>query len=178
MIAGSAGRRVARTDDDPHFSPRSVPVVRERIRERLRADAVTAVVCAAANGADLLLLEAAAETGLRRRIVLPHSVADFRERSVSDRPGPWNELYDRFVADAQASGDLVLLGLALDDDTAIERCNAAIIDEAERLGREGGVPVEALIIWDGVSRGVSDHTNNFLLEAQRRGLPAHSVLTV
>jgi hypothetical protein len=178
VIAASAGRRVGSADDDPRFSPVRVPLVRERIGEHLRAEGVTVVVCAAANGADLLLLNAAAEAGLRRRIVLPHAVADFRTRSVSDRPGPWTELYDRLVAEARASGDLVLLGLPLDDPGAIERCNAAILDEAELLGAESGAAVEALVIWDGVSRGPSDHTNNFVLEAQRRSLTVRSVLTV
>ena len=99
MIAALAGRRIdALGSPSPRFPATQIGVVESRVRERLGADGVRVLVCAAASGADLLALSAAAERGLRRRLVLPFAVELFRTRSVVDRAGPypWGELYDRF----------------------------------------------------------------------------------
>lgn len=178
MIAAVAGRQVGAAGDDARFRLVDVPLVRRRIAERLRADGITVVVAAAANGADLLTLDLAAQAGIRRRIVLPMPPELYRTRSVGDRPGSWFEIYDRLIGDAQAVHDLVVVDVQHGEPGEFERGNAAILDEAQRLGREGGDEVEALVIWDGASRGPTDHTNTFIFEAARRGLAVRAVSTL
>jgi hypothetical protein len=147
------------------------------IRQRLATDDVRVLVCSAACGADLLALSAAAELGRRRRIVLPFAVELFRERSVVDRPGayPWGERYDAFVREAQASGDLVLLGFDLADAAAFEKTNERILDEALALAFGTGEKTEALAVWDAPRRTDRDYTEHFVRQAEFRRMPVTSI---
>ena len=83
-----------------------VPLVRRRIVDLLAEEHTEALVCSAACGADLIALEEAERLGLRRRIVLPFSPRQFRETSVTDRPGDWGPFFDRLVEAAKVAGDL------------------------------------------------------------------------
>ena len=134
-------------------------------------------MCAAACGADLLALAAAAELGLRRRIVLPFAIQIFRARSVVDRPGlyPWGELYDRFVAEAQAAEDLQVMDFDLEDPAVYEKTNEAILDVALSLGAAEKKEIEAVVVWDTRLRTVHDYTEHFVQQAQRRILPVRSI---
>jgi hypothetical protein len=174
VIIAVAGRRAGLGTGDP-FNPQHLPQTRACIRECLLTSAVTTVVGAAANGADLLALDAAADAAIRRRIILPTAIDVFRAQSVSDRPGPWSELFDRLIAEAQALGDLVLLGYSADDPTRFERGNTAILDEAVRLGAQSGESIEAVAIWEGAARGPHDHTATFIQEAEQRALAVRSI---
>ena len=151
--------------------------VEDAIAGRLRVDGVAVLVCAAACGADLLALSAAASLGIRRRIVLPFAVDVFRERSVVDRPGPppWGEMYDRFVMEARASGDLRLLALDAGAGDAFETANEAILDEALAVASDRGEPAEAIVVWDASARTAHDYTEHFAQQAERRGMPVKSV---
>jgi len=171
VIAALAGRRVdAPNAATPRFPAAQIERVETAIRSRLAADDVTALVCAAACGADLLALAAAAELGIRRRIVLPFSVERFRESSVVDRPGPypWGGHYDRFVREAESGGDLVLLDLDPHDPHVYEKANLGILDQAARLAGECSDESEALVVWDERSRGPGDVTEHFAREARLR----------
>jgi hypothetical protein len=160
VIAALAGRRdIANIDS-----------VQSRIRARLEADGVRALVCAAACGADLLALSAASDLGLRRRLVLPFAVELFRTRSVVDRAGPypWGQLYDRFVREARAADDLIVLDLDADDPKVFETANEAILDAALALAAQDEDESEALVVWDGAQKTGTDYTAHFAREAERR----------
>ena len=140
------------------------------MRELLQARA-TAVVCAAACGVDLIALTEAESLGLRRRIVLPFDVARFRKTSVIDRPGEWGEPYDRVIAAAEKSGDLLVASgeVAASEDELYLLANRIILDEAVALAHDGS-SAAALLVWDGKSRGPGDITAQFADSARERGL--------
>jgi hypothetical protein len=89
--------------------------------------------------------------------VLPFPPKRFRETSVTDRPGDWGSGFDRLVAMAEATGDLVILaGVAGDDDAAYAAANRAIIRETEALAKDtpNGIPQRrvSVIVWEGAAR--------------------------
>lgn len=179
-VIALAGRRV----DPPkaetvRFPPEQIGRVADRIRELFVEKGAHLLVCAAACGVDILALEVAGQLGLRCRVVLPAQPATFREGSVTDRPGDWGERYDHILSDLEPRGDLVITG---DDSPASGQdyfqANIDILNEANRLAAELGLPVEAVVVWNGVSRGDDDVTAHFRSEAIRRALRVTEILTV
>jgi hypothetical protein len=66
-----AGRRVDAPDaQTARFPPSNVPKVRQRIRELLLREKPAAVVCSAACGTDLLLLEVAGKMHIQQLVLL------------------------------------------------------------------------------------------------------------
>lgn len=181
MIITLAGRRI----DAPGAATTRFPLansglVGQRIRQLLSERRATALVSSAACGADLLALEAAGQLGIRRRVILSFAPDRFRQTSVADRPGDWEGLYDRIIAEVQAAGDLVLLNEAKDDEAAFLRANGAILDEAQQLAREAGTPGDnllAVLVWEGQPRGADDITAAFRTEARARAIPTIEILT-
>jgi hypothetical protein len=177
-VVALAGRRVdAPGARQVRFPPRNAPVVENGIRKCFQKG-VRVLVCSAACGSDLLALGVANELGLRRRIVLPFARALFRETSVADRPGDWGERYDRALNEVERQRDLVILGYEQSDPAAFARTNAAIVDEALRIARQEGKLAQALVVWDGKSRGSADLTAQFLDEARGKGMPILEIRTL
>ena len=170
MIIALAGRRI----DAPNASPARFPLeniaaVREKIRTAFREAGVRGVVCAAACGADLLALDVAGELGLRRRIVLPYDRETFKQRSVTDRPGDWEYLYDRILADVEGRRDLIVYDYEPGDNDVYFAVNHDILDAAEDLALEMQQKLGGFIIWDQQTREDDDVTAHFLEEAQQIG---------
>jgi hypothetical protein len=111
-------------------------------------------------------------------VLLPFDRARFRETSVVDRPGNWGEIYDRVLDEVQHQRDLVVLDYEQTDPAAYARTNAAIVDEALRISREQNKLAQALVVWDGKSRGSDDLTAHFLDDARGKGMPILEVLTL
>ncbi|MFM8394770.1 MAG: hypothetical protein ACKOB4_12690 [Acidobacteriota bacterium] len=175
-----AGRRIDPTDNDhPRFPLSRVGPVRDEIRRVLAAEQVALLVTAAACGADLLALHVAGELGARRRVVLPAHPARFRINSVIDRPGDWEAIYDRAIADVAQNGDLVIVdhGRTSADDDYLQT-NLDLLDEANRLAVGLELPLRAVVVWDGRSRGPDDVTAHFLAEARKRAIPVIEILTM
>src|SRR4051794_32634573 len=87
-ILAVAGRRI----DAPGAAVRRFPLdqvarVSADLRGLLITSRAVAVAASAANGADLLALQAAGDLGIRRTVVLPCAAAAFQVRSVADGPG-------------------------------------------------------------------------------------------
>jgi hypothetical protein len=190
-VVALAGRRVDPPDaDTPRFPSENVGLVRERLRSFLEERQAAVLVCSAACGADLVALEAAGTLGMRRRIILPFDPERFRETSVTDRPGDWGPLYERVIAAARRTGDLVVLEGAGAGGTAYLAANERILDQALHLagvaadnGAAALGPVApevalAVIVWEGQSRGDDDATAQFATSARRRGLAVEEVLTI
>jgi hypothetical protein len=178
MVIALAGRRI----DPPaapeiRFPPQNADRVRRELSQLFENHGVTALVSAAAAGADILGLEAAGPR-IHRRIVLPFSAAEFRKSSVIDRGEEWGGRYDNILDQLKAPGDLVLLDFSPGDDAAYVATNGVILDEAERLARSLQEPIEAVIVWNGQSRGTGDVTAAFREEAGRRGLGIHDISTL
>ena len=178
MIVALAGRRI----DAPKAAPKRFPaetadMVKQQIHNFLKENHVNAVICAAACGADILALEAAAELGLRRRIILPYDKKSFRASSVADRNGDWGERFDRIVAEVEQHGDLIEYFYDKDQEDAYFATNHDILDEAEEVATAAKQELVALVVWDGESRGDDDVTAHFLEEAKRRDLNVTEILT-
>lgn len=182
-VVALAGRRIDAPDTaPPRFPLTNVSIVRQRLAELLSKEPAAALVCSAACGADLIALEEAERLGLRRRIVLPFSPKQFRETSVTDRPGDWGPLFDRLIAAAQVAGDLVVLdGAGGDDGAAYAAANKAIIREAEALARaKSNAPplrLVAVIVWEGSARVGSDASGELRNLAVQAGFEERSLLT-
>jgi hypothetical protein len=177
-VIALAGRRVDSPDAKvPGFPLGNVETVRMRTRDVLIEKRAVAVVASAACGADLIALSEAGQLGLRRRVVLPFERKRFRETSVTDRPGEWGALYDRVLDAVAAVGDLVVL-LNGEGEEAYSVANRAILDETVELARALHKPAIAVLIWDGVSRGDQDLTEEFGAEARKRELPVTEILTI
>jgi hypothetical protein len=163
-VIAFAGRRIDAADTNPQRFPLdAVPTVRRRLADLLVKERAVAVVCSAACGGDLVVLEEAERLGLRRRIVLPFSPERFRRTSVTDHPGDWGPLFDRLIAAAQATGDLVVLSLSAgSDDTAYVRANETILREAQQMAQEYGTRrLIASVVWEGSARWENDVTAQF-----------------
>ena len=90
------------------------------------------VVCSGACGADILALEAAAQLGLGRRLVLPFARQKFRATSVADRGEDWGLRFDAILH--QLPGEhIVELNLQQSSDQAYAAANSEILDQAEGL---------------------------------------------
>ena len=180
-VVALAGRRVdAVGTHPPRFPPESIPVVRKRLTELFTELRVVALICSAACGADLIALEEAERLGLRFRIVLPFPPERFRETSVLDRPGAWGPVFDRLIAAASASNDLIVLnGTTGDDETAYAAANEAIVREALALSKVG-VPLRrlAVVVWEGSARSGSDATESFRRSTKAAGFEERSVATL
>jgi hypothetical protein len=178
MIVALAGRRVdAPETSEKRFSPDNAEKVKERIRDFLKTENVTALVSAAACGSDILGLEAAGELGIRRRVVLPYDKITFKHSSVIDRPGDWGERYDRILAEVDERGDLIVDDYDQDEESFFAS-NHDILDQAEELAEETGEQLSAVVVWNGQARGDEDVTGHFLEEAKQRGLKVTEIKTV
>lgn len=182
-VIAVAGRRIDAPDaDSPRFPLQNVPLVRSRLAALLSTEHAEAVVCSAACGADLIALEEAERLGLRRRIVLPFRPERFRETSVTDRPGGWGPAFDRLIAAAEATGDLVILqNTGGSDDAAYAAANHAIIREAEALAQalaDGARPrLMVVIVWEGSAREGTDASGGLRNLATQAGFEQRSLLT-
>jgi len=178
MIIALAGRRVDAIDaTQPRFPAQNVENVSAAIHALLQQQGATAVVSSAACGADLVGLTEAGKLGLRRKIVLPFSRDKFRDSSVVDRPGEWGGMYDTILDAVEANGDLVVIDTGKEDNP-YSATNRAILDQAIALSQQSGESVAAVLLWDGVSRGKDDYTDQFGTEARNRGLEVFQVLTI
>ncbi len=178
MVIALAGRRVdAPNAEQNRFPAENTERVKQQIRDLLKSSNATALVSAAACGADILALEAAGELGLRRRVVLPYNRQTFKQSSVVDRADDWGARYDRIIAEVERQGDLVEDDYEKDDETYFA-ANHDILDQAEDLAETLGQPLAVLVVWNGESRGEDDVTAHFLEEARNRGLQVSEISTL
>lgn len=187
MIIALAGRRIDAHDATiPRFPLENVAAVRECLHAFFVDHEVTVLVCSAACGADLLALDVAGELGIWRRIVFPFEQNRFRATSVVDRPGEWEAVFDRIIREVQAEGNFVILSEDGEDDAVFAAANKVILDQALLLarqmphdrGEQSTDPVQAVLVWDGQSRGEGDLTAHFADEARARGLAIIEIATI
>jgi hypothetical protein len=114
---------------------------------------------------------------LANRIILPSGRDQFKQTSVSDRPGGWDTIYDNVIDAASANGSLILLNDGSSQPPYFST-SRVILDEAAALAANLGISAGAALIWDGVSRGRHDVTEDFAKEARKRGLRVLEVSTL
>jgi hypothetical protein len=170
----AAGRRVDATDAAVARFPLSrVAEVRRQVRRLLSRQKPVAVVCSAACGADLIVLDVAGSLHIERYVLLPSEPEEFRRTSVTDRPGDWGDLYDR----ALKTSKVEILKLPEGQEGYLET-NLRLLDRGQDLARKYSVAPEALVIWDKKSRGPDDVTGHFLEQAKLRKFPVTEIATV
>ncbi len=179
MVIALAGRRI----DDPsaetaRFPQKNASKVRSRIGKWMVKHEIDTLVCSAACGANLLALDVAGELGICRCIVLPFPREQFRVESVIDRGDEWGGLFDTILDAAEANGDIIVLGYIPENETAYLETNHVILELAVSRGAEVAQPVEAVLVWDGMSRGDDDVTKAFQEEARARGLAVVEISTL
>lgn len=176
-VVALAGRRTDASDaKTPRFPLSNVLTVREKLKQVFVEHRFTHLVCAAACGADLIALEVAADLGMQSHIILPFSPTEFREISVTDRPGDWGELYDLLVKKAEDTGCLYLLGYLPTDEKAFSKTTQFLIDHAKKLAHD--TSAFGAIVWEGRSRGKDDATQEFATLSQEAGLHKLEILTI
>lgn len=115
-----AGNRVDASDAaQARFPAGNTAWLQHRLERLLRAVAPSALVAAAAAGADLLLHETAAGLGVPTHVVLPFGAEEFLARSVADRGPEWTSRFHRLleltpaerlhIGDRDPDGDNVFL---------------------------------------------------------------------
>jgi hypothetical protein len=175
MILAFAGRRIDPLDAPaPRFPLDNVPRVRSRVGKLLEESTATVVVSSAACGADLIALSEAKARGVPCRIVLPCSRDQFRRTSVVDRPGDWGPLFDRML---DAAESVVELG-AQPSESAYLQANLTICDTVASLTEQYHQMAQAVLVWDGIPVDEHDVTEEFGVEARRRGFGVIEILTV
>jgi hypothetical protein len=163
MFIVHTGNRIDEPDrDPPRFPADHASEVGRRLEILFGALQPEGLVSAAAAGADLLALEAAAAAGVPTTIALPLSRDEFRRRSVEDQGGDWVVRYEAALARADA---VVEHDLSDRDDWYLVG-NEVILDAAAHLS--GGGDVIAVAVRAG-SRSASD---DLVERAAARGWPA------
>jgi hypothetical protein len=162
----AAGRRVDAYGDVARFPSARVPAVQQQIQEFLAREKPLAVVCSAACGADLLILEAAGEQHIDRLIVLPSQPEQFRKMSVTDRPGNWGDVFDRVIRPSKVE---VLSGP--DGQQGYLQTNLKLVERGQAVAREHSAALQALVVWDKKERGPGDVTAHFLRLAKQHNIP-------
>jgi hypothetical protein len=127
----------------PRFPEQEVDAVRSQIKARLREKGGTVhAVCSAARGGDLVFLETVVELRGTATVILPFPAADFKGTSVGGQRSAngktWNERFDAVLASERVVTSKPLLEKVPAESerpAAFDQCNAAIIEEAERLAR-------------------------------------------
>jgi hypothetical protein len=178
VVIALAGRRIDAADaPTPRFPLQSVALVEQRLAELFRREAATALVCSAACGADLVALAVAGKARMRRRVVLPFDHETFLTTSVTDRPGAWEGVYRRVLAELEPTGDVITMLGAGRGSEAYAAANETILRLAVLLGRESGTGTLAVLVWEGGPRGGDDMTAAFAEGARQHGLRVAEVLT-
>jgi len=172
-VVVAAGRRVDGNADVSRFPSGRVPTVRHRIQEFLACEKPLVVVCSAACGADLLVLEAAGEQHIDRLVLLPSQPEHFRKTSVTDRPGDWGDLFDRVI---QSSKVEVLT--AADGPQGYLETNLKLLERGQAAAREHSATLQALVVWDKRERASGDVTAHFLKQARQHNIPVVEVDTL
>jgi len=174
-IAALSGRRIDATGAKRSYFPLEMAdVVSTRLADLLLASNVGCLVCSAACGADLLALKAAESLGIRRRIILPFEKHRFKMASVVDRPGAWGEIFERVVAHAESTGDLIILE-GTKEERAFSLATKRIITEATSMLASEHL---AIVVWEGAPHEGLDYTDEFLTHALAARMTVHRVSTV
>ncbi|MEO1063658.1 MAG: hypothetical protein AAFZ07_19755 [Actinomycetota bacterium] len=159
MLIVHAGNRIDGPDRVPPRFPAAHAVdVRDRLAVLLDALDVDRVVSAAAAGADLLVLQAAARVGVPTTIALPLEPDDFRRRSVEDLGGPWPAWFDEAIA---AADEVVVDDLSHEDEWYLLG-NEVILDAA--AARSAHPPLVVA-----VRAGAGSATDDFVDRGVARG---------
>ena len=164
-----AGNRVDLPDRrTPRFPPALVPLVQHRVAQVLADLRPSAVVSAAAAGADLIVLEEALRMGITIHVALPLGVEEFRRRGCEDVGDDWAVRYDKVLAEAGALGSVHIEDHGGDDDWYTHG-NETILNRAAVVA--DGESIYALVVRPHSGEISPSATDHFAASAAARGWP-------
>ena len=164
-----AGNRIDLPDRrTPRFPGALVPLVQHRVAQVLADLRPTAVVSAAAAGADLIVLEEALRAGITIHVALPLSVEQFRRRGCEDLGDDWAVRYDKVLAEAGALGTVHIEDHG-DEEDWYTRGNDTILDRAAAVA--DGESIYAVVVRPHSGESSPSATDLFAASAAARGWP-------
>ena len=166
-----AGHRADAPDRvEPRLRPEDFGPVQRSLVAALREQGVDVGYAAAANGADILFLEALQELGAEAHIVLPVDVDTFKRDSVMDVGDPsWAGRFDSVISEC-ASLTITSEGTDLADPESLIYGNLVMLGLARLKSEELAGQLSVFSVWDGES-GDSGGTGDTLARCQAMGLP-------
>ncbi len=176
MLLAHAGNRIDAEDRaEPRFPAAQVGVVTSIIARALADLRPSAVVSAAANGADLIILTEAQRLGIATHVVLPMHADDFLEASVATSDTAWADQYREVLDTARRSpGSTVdTLDLAADPRWYL-KANVVILERARSFA-SGDESIIAMTVRPTEGETPPSAADEFAHLASQAGL---TVLTV
>lgn len=174
-IAVFSGHRIDQPDrGSPRFPATAEPVVRQALDQLLAQQRVEIGYAAAANGADLLFLEALLERGGEAHVVLPMEVESFLALSVASEPDhAWVPRFHRVL---ERASSLTVVSEKVDplDPSAFDFGNRVMLGFAQLKAQELGAAVHGISVWDG-SDGLPGGTADCMGLWQQQSLPIHAL---
>ena len=176
MLIAHAGNRIDPADRaHPRFPPVQVAPVRTVIARTLADLRPSAVVSAAANGADLIVLVEAQRLGVATHVVLPLSVEEFRRRSVEESDASWVERYRNVLDVASISPASTIETHDLRDEPEWHLiANGLILDRARSVAGHGEAVV-ALTVRPTEGETPPSASDDFARRATEAGLTVFTV---
>jgi hypothetical protein len=151
------------------FASSEVPMVTDRVAHLLATLQPTAVVSAAAAGADIIVLEEAIRLGISAHVVLPIGRHDFVEQSVADAGSEWVRRFDAVMEHvAAADGCSAVQGDAEPDTAWYVDGHDQLLRRAEQLA--AGAAIVALTIRPPEGETPPSVSDAFAARAERSGL--------
>jgi tetratricopeptide (TPR) repeat protein len=156
----------------PRFPAQAEGEVAARLREWVKASGARIGYSSAANGADILFLEALHDAGAETNIVLPHPIEAFLRISVaSDASSPWIERCRRALA---AARKITVLSEHVGSELGYQFTGCVMAGLARLRSAEVNGVTRGLAVWDGRPGGVGG-TALIVLDWLRAGLPVERI---
>lgn len=148
----------------PRFPASHAPYAAQAIAAGIPDDAQTGL-SSAANGGDILFLEASAARAIPCHIILPFPPEEFLRRSVAtDAPGGWEARFRRLWSDTPTDRRHILS--VPEGANPYATCNDALLTLADALGAP-----EVIALWDGQTGDGPGGTADLVAKARARGWP-------
>jgi hypothetical protein len=159
------GHRIDAPDrPNARFPASQVATAAQAIADALPPDAGIGI-SSAANGGDILFLEACAARAIPCHIILPFSPEEFLRRSVTtDAPGDWEARYSRLWASTPADHRHILT--VAEGDNPYATCNDALLSLAADLGEP-----KVIALWDGQTGDGPGGSADLVAKARAKGWP-------
>ena len=159
------GHRVDAPDrPNPRFPAARAAPAAQAIAKALPYDA-TLGISSAANGGDILFLEACAARAIPCQIILPFPPEDFLHLSVATAaPGDWEARFSRLWLNTPADHRHILT--VPEGASPYAACNDALMAHAAELGTP-----QVIVLWDGNTGDGPGGTSDLVAKARTRGWP-------
>jgi nucleotide-binding universal stress UspA family protein len=168
QVVVESGHRV---DSPNRAEPRFPPEAEGRVKaalagvlDRWGVGPGSVVLTQGARGADILVAELARDRGADVRMLLALPSREFVRRSVELPRSTWARRFAELMA---AFPPEVLDPPSLGDEP-FARNNERVLDEAAALAETHGVPLRAVVVWDGQAEEGPGGTAEFLRAARAR----------